>query len=216
KMKNPTKNLKGKAYLHRQLVGNITSYILNHRFDELTHSEACPALSVGYSSGKFVRPLQISGLNIHPRKGEIKEAFEFALTEFERFVKYGATASELKRAKASIKNSYITYLNNEKNISNDSYAEDLYAHFFTGHPLPTLKWKVDYIIDALKTITNKDIRQYIRENYNMENRVLAVKGNSEAPYPSEKEFKQVIKTVSAKNLTAYKDNFAEKELISKD
>lgn len=214
--KNEPKNLKGKAYLRQDLIGSLVSYVINNRFDALTFDETCPALSVNYSTGKFVRPLKVTSLSVQPRKGKIKEAFKFGLTQFLRFAEFGATEAELERAKISIKNSYISYLKNKKNISNEQYANQLYDYFFTQNPFPTLEWKVDYILNTLPIITNADLIAFVAEKINTPNRVLAVKGNSKADYPGKEEFVNLIQDVKSSKLTEYVEKLGSEKLINKE
>lgn len=213
--KNDIPELKGVDYLRNNLVKSLVSYVFRNRMEALTFDKTCPALSVRYSCGKFVRPLEIVSLSVQPKKKKIKEAFQFALTEFLRYAQYGATDAELKRAKISIKNSYISYLKNEKNISNESYARQLYAYFFTGNPLPALEWKVKYISKTLPTITNEDLMTFLTKRIDSKDRVLAVKGNSEATFPDEKTFAGVIQKVESDKLTKYVEKVSNQKLINK-
>ncbi|RAV28949.1 M16 family metallopeptidase [Sinomicrobium soli] len=213
-VKNEARRLKGYDYLDDNLVKGIASYVLNNRFKEQTVKKTCPALSAGYSYSNFVRPLDVMGLAVQPKTDKELESFEFALTELLRFVRYGATDSELERAKLSIKNSNLSYLKNKDKISSDSYAESIYQHFFTGDPLPDVTWNVNYRVDRLETITNEDILNYMAGVYKKEDIVIAVKGTSDKTYPEKEQFVDIFNKVNAMKLEPYEDTVDDKPLIA--
>ncbi|MGS2764393.1 M16 family metallopeptidase [Sinomicrobium sp. M5D2P9] len=215
-IRNKSKNLKGYDYLDNDIVNSVVSYVLNNRLKEQTVKKTCPALSVSYSYSNFVRPLDIMGLYIQPKTDKELESFELALTELLRLVKHGATESELQRAKLSIKNSNISYLKNKDKISSDSYAQSIYQHFFIQTPLPDITWHVNYVVDRLETITNKDILAYMAGIYKEEDIVIALKGSSEKPHPGKDEFLEVYNKVKALTPDPYTDNSDDIPLITAD
>ncbi|UGU14733.1 insulinase family protein [Sinomicrobium kalidii] len=213
-IRNKAKDLKGYPYLDDKLIKDVVSYILNNRYKEQTVEKTCPALSVNYAYSNFVRPLDILGLYIQPKTDKELESFEFALTELLRFVRYGATESELERAKLSIKNSKLSYLKNKDKIGSDAYAQQIYQHFFTQTPLPDVNWDVNYTVDRLETITNADILEYMAGVYKEEDIVMAIKGSSEKAHPNKDKFVKVFKAVNARDLAPYTDDTDNTPLIA--
>lgn len=215
-IKNKAKKLENYDYLDDALVGQLVSYILNNRFKEYTVKKECPALSIGYSNSNFVRPLDVFGFSIQPKNDMELESFRFGFTEFFRFIKYGATDSELDRAKKSIKNSQLSYLKNKDKISSDSYASSIYNYFFSKEPLPDLDWNINYNVERLETINNDDLLAYLANRYKEEDIVLAITGPEDKQYPGEDEFKKIYKEVKAASLSPYTDTSEDKPLIAKE
>ncbi|WP_461531940.1 M16 family metallopeptidase [Sinomicrobium sp.] len=218
-VRNKAQKLKGYDYMDKQVIGGIVSYVLNNRFEEQTQNKNCPALGAQYSYSNFVRPLDVLSLGIQPKTGKELESFEFALTELLRFVRHGATDSELERAKKSIKNSNLSFLKNKDKISNDRYAQSIYNHFFTGDPLPDVSWDVNYTVDRLETITNEDILKYMAERYKIDAEqdiVIAVKGSPDTTHPSKEQFAAIFEKVNSAQLDPYEDTASDEPLIAEE
>lgn len=213
-IRNKAKKREGFEYLDNSLKESLVSYILNNRYKEMVVKPDCPALSAGYSYSNFIRPLDILSLNIQPKTGMELKSFEFALTELLRFVTHGATESELQRAKISIKNNQLSYLKNKDKISSDSYANSIYAHFFSKNPMPDVTWNVDYIVNRLETISNEDLLKHIRANYKKEDIVVAVTGPEDKDYPGEDAFMETYNKVHQSDLKPFEDTTSDEPLIA--
>ncbi|TRZ42849.1 M16 family metallopeptidase [Robertkochia solimangrovi] len=207
--------LKGEAYLEDNLLKSVASYVLNNRFAEYVRQKDCPALSIGYRYSQFVRPLDVLSLSIVPKDGKELESFQFALTELLRFVTFGATESELERAKASIKKGQISYLNNKDKIASDQYASQIYDHYFTGNPMPDIEWSVNYNVNRVETVTNDELLALMKKLYKTEDIVIALVGGESETYPKEKDFKTEFNRVNKRNdLQPYVDKVDDKPLIA--
>ncbi|ETN94977.1 M16 family metallopeptidase [Zhouia amylolytica] len=215
-VRNKAKDLKEFEYVDNGIKKSLVSYILNNRYREMTVKPECPALSAGYSYSNFVRPLDILGLSIQPKTGKELESFEFALTELLRFVKFGATESELERAKKSIKNSQLSRLKNKDKISSDSYANSIYSYFFSKDPMPDIDWSVNYLVERLATISNEDLINHVASQYKKEDLVIAVTGPEDKEYPTREAFLEVYEKVHKSDLSPFKDTTSDEPLIAED
>ncbi|SFS64922.1 zinc protease [Zhouia amylolytica] len=215
-VRNKAKDLKEFEYVDNGIKKSLVSYILNNRYREMTVKPECPALSAGYSYSNFVRPLDILGLSIQPKTGKELESFEFALTELLRFVKFGATESELERAKKSIKNSQLSRLKNKDKISSDSYANSIYSYFFSKDPMPDIDWSVNYLVERLATISNEDLINHVASQYKKEDLVIAVTGPEDKEYPTREAFLEVYDKVHKSDLSPFEDTTSDEPLIAED
>lgn len=213
-VRNKAEKYLGTDYLDNQLIESIASYAFNNRIQEFVREEDCPAQGVSYSFGNFVRPIDILSLRVQPKSGQIMESFQFALTELARFAKYGPTAGELERAKASIKSSYITHLKNKDKISSDRYASEIYTHFFDQSPLPSLEWEVDYVLSKLDEINGAEVQSFMASKFGYENVVIGLKGRDDIDYPAENDFLDVMSNIQGMDLEPYEEEVNDTPLIA--
>ena len=214
--KRKADDFQGKEHLDNNLIKSLVSSVYSSRMGEFLTDVNAPALGVRYGYQNMVRPMDIFTLSVTPKDGKMVEAMEFALMEMKRLADHGATEGELERAVSAMKTGIISREKNKHKISNDQFAKQLYQHYFKPGPLTDITWYKDYALKRLETISNEEIKSWIKERFEFSNTVVAITGNGKEEYPGKQPFEVLLKTVKTASTTPYEDTYVDKPLVQNE
>ncbi|MEO0469238.1 MAG: insulinase family protein [Bacteroidota bacterium] len=214
--KHPLKKYKTLGDYRGYLIDNLASEMLNARLAELIQSENPPFAFAGSGYGNQVRTKDgFSGFAI-VRPGGFQNGLEVLLTENERALRFGFTASELERTKKS----YITGLEaafreKGKTESRNLVMEYVY-HYLEGSPVPGVEAELGLAKKYFATIKVEEVNAAFKRFIRDESRVVNLMGAKVegAPMPTEQEVLDILAKVSQKELKPYQDDVATEPLLT--
>ena len=119
--------------LMTDLLQSITSRIMNERLQEIALDPACPFIQSSFGIGNLIKGVDAVETGTVCKDGRDLEAFEAALTEFERMHRYGFTDNEIDRAKAEIISQYEKAANQAATRKNSELVNPLINHFYKNY-----------------------------------------------------------------------------------
>ena len=191
--------------------------MLNARFSEMVQKPDPPFAAAGGSRGYFVHSADSYTLFGGVKEGGILRGFEAVLTETERATRFGFTATELERAKASLmRNQEMLYAQRDKQYSGTRAAE-LLRNFLQDEDVLGTVAEYELYKRLSPAITLDEVNRVTRDLLAGKNRVIAVNAPEKAgvPVPTEAQLLAVYNTVKAKTLEPYKDIVVSGPLVAK-
>lgn len=214
--KHDVQEYKTMADYRKTILANLASQLIDQRLAELTQSDN-PPFTFAYSGyGDLARTKDdFNSLAIVPEGGFMK-GMEALLTENERAVRFGFTASELERAKKSII-AGLEQREREKDKTPSSRLVMSYVyHFLSGSPVPGISNTLMLHRKLLPEITLEEVNAEFRSFITEENRVVILNGVKKdgATMPSETEVKDLIASIPQKELQPYEDEVMDAPLMA--
>ena len=201
----------------QSLVEELYSGMLNRRFSELTQKPDPPFLNAYSGRGLFVRSKEAYMLNAMVKDEGIERGLEALFTESERVLRFGFTPTELERQKRdALRSMERLYAEREKRESR-AFASEYMRHFLQGEPSPGADVEFELTKRFLPEITLEETNKLGREWVTERSRVILVSAPEKAglEVPSEQKLSAVLKSVSGKEITAYKDTVTDQPLLDK-
>lgn len=199
------------------LVEGLYHGMLNARLEELVQQGEPPFLFAYSSQGSFVRSSSIFSQQARVREGEVARGLAALLTEVERIERHGFTASELERAKVSLRRSYEQAYRERDKLQSSSLIAELVRHYLQGESVPGIEAELGLIDRFLPEITLDEVNHLAREWITEENRVITVSAPEKEglTLPSEAELLAVFEQVEAREIAAYVDQQRDEPLLAK-
>ncbi|KEO74233.1 M16 family metallopeptidase [Anditalea andensis] len=198
-------SLNEKEVIEKNLKFRIISSLVNQRLHHIMNAAPVPALSVRFGLEKVVRPLEVIKISIHPKKGEILQSLEFALTELSRWMNHGATDQEFDRIKTAMIRSTETSLKSGKGRSSVYSAIKLYEAFFKDHKMADYHWELQYELDYLSALTREDLLEEFADYYKASEHIVAIKGSDSSLFPTEQAIVDLLEKLKVTPLDPYQD-----------
>ncbi|MEZ4826574.1 MAG: insulinase family protein [Bacteroidia bacterium] len=214
--KHPSREYKTLGDYRKSILETLASQLIDQRLAELTQRDN-PPFTFAYSGyGGFARTKdEYSSRAVVPEGGFMK-GMEALLTENERAVRFGFTASELERAKKSI----IAGLEQrerekDKTPSNRLVMSYVY-HYLSGNPVPGISNTLMMHRKMLPEITLEEVNAEFRSFITDENRVIILTGLKKpgVEMPTEAQVRALLEEVSKKELTPYEDEVLDAPLMA--
>ena len=199
----------------RQIVENLFGAMLSSRFQEIAQKPDAPFLGAGTGRGLFVRTRDATTLSAYVKDDGIERGLEAMFTEAERVARFGFTATEFERQKTNLLRSLEQAVLEKERQESASYAAEYTRNFTQREPIPGIVYENELYQRFLPEITLAELNSLAREWSPEGNRVVVVSA-PEKPgvvVPDEAKLAAVIKTVTAKNLTAYVDSVGGQPLM---
>ncbi|RAV29379.1 M16 family metallopeptidase [Sinomicrobium soli] len=212
-IKRNTPDVSGTERIELETTRSFTQYIVNNRFSELKLNKESPVLNMYLSTQEFVRPLTVMNYVIQPKKDSLLPALQYAMTAYRRFGRFGATPSEIDRARASLRSSLESSLKNRNKRNNDSYAKELYTAFFRGEPVADYAWELNYKLKFLDKITNEDILGFLGAFHGSEGHVIGITGTDQYEYPDKGEIISFLEQAEKEQLHPFEDTVTDETLV---
>ncbi|BDD07610.1 zinc protease [Fulvitalea axinellae] len=195
------------------LEGMATSMI-SARMREISQKPDSPFLYAGVWYGKMTRTSNALSLSVSPKPGKQHEAFEMAVKELNRAVKFGYTQSELERSKANYISSYETMLKKLDDISHRQVIGWIKRNYLDNEVISDPAKEYEALKQVFETLKPEDLHATIKRLYIKDNRSLSVTGVDGRKNLDEATARKMLaKAESGEGLVAYTENMAGKTLM---
>ena len=191
----------------QQIVERLFSSMLSARLAEIAQKPDAPFLSAASGRGLFVKSAEASMLMALAKEDSIDRALETLFTEAERVNKFGFTATELEREKASMLRG-LTQLMAEKDKRQSRQLADEYIRNFTqSEPFPGLDYEADLTRKVLPGISLGEVNGLAKEWMPEGNRVVVISAPQKPTLkiPDEAALAAAMKSAAGKTLQPYAD-----------
>jgi zinc protease len=199
------------------LVQQLVSQMLNPRLREIARRQNAPFLSAQAGSHGLGRAVELFELQATVQEGRLTTGLEALMLEARRVQKFGFSAEELERAKASTL-SFFERAYKERNTSeSDQYAGEYVRAFLEQEPIPGIEFEYKIASTYLPTITLEEVTEEARRLIRDENRVvLAVAPEKQGvAVAGEEELKAALVKAEHGEVEAWTDALAGRDLVEK-
>ncbi len=203
------------ADFRRSLVESLYSGMLNARLDEL-RLQADPPFLLGFTAkGQFARGVDAYQLAALVADGGIERGLEALLTEAERVVRRGFTATELERRKTDVRRAYERRLAERENQESIVLANRYLQAFLQGSPYPAIETQMAFVDAFLPGITLDETNAVAQAWLAEEGRIILVNAPEKEGLdtPTEADLAGVFASVSGAEIEAYEDAAADAPLL---
>ena len=202
----------------RMLVERLFNDMLNDRLTEIAQKPDPPFLGAVSSRGRFVGSKDAYVLSALVGDGGIPRGLRAIYTEGERVARFGFTATELERRKASALRYFERAVVEKETADSSSYAEEFTRAFLEGEPTPGIQYEYDLHKQFMPGITLDEVNGLAREWMTDRNRVVmaSLPEKPGVPVPTEAELRAVLEAVKSEALTAYQDTLTDAPLVAQE
>lgn len=205
-------------YLVMHYAKGMISSMINARFNELRQTANPPFIYAGAYDGPFFAARTKDSFTgvVACKEDDIETGFATLVREIERARKFGFTESEYNRARAEFLRSLESEYNERDKKKNDFYAEEYSDSFLNGEPIPGIENEYAIMNQLAPNIPVMLINQMMSQLVTETNKVVALFGPDKEGlvFPSKDALLQIMKDVTAEELTAYEDKVSDEELIT--
>lgn len=202
--------------LREEYVLGFAADAFNQRCQEITNSPEAPWLAAGIGRMNITNNNQLYMMQFYPKTGKFNEAFKIILDEYERFLNFGVTDSELARLKQSyLQSIQQSYANKEKHAS-ANYADNIVNHFITGRIYFSEDDNLKIGTDIVNQITKEEILEVAKRLFDHRGTIMFILAPEQLEIPAEKEIYDIwnnYESNAAKQ--AYVDDTGDGELMAK-
>jgi zinc protease len=196
-----------------QLFGSM----LDARLDELSQSENAPFIDAQASRVLFSAPRtkDEASLQALVATDGVTRGLEALVTELQRVVRFGFTATELARAKQTMMLAYERVVTESPDRESESRADEYTRNFLQAEALPTIWQELAFHRRFLPDFTLAEINALPRDWFPEGNRLVIVSAPDAAgvALPDQTELAAAIQAAMAKRLQPYVDDSAGQTLM---
>ena len=201
-------------------MNGVVGIMFNNRITEITQKPDAPFIAGAIFDGDFFVSKTKSAFTliaVGKDNGAI-DAIKGIMREAERIDRYGFTASEYDRARATMLSNYENLYKERNNRKNVDYAEEYIRHFIDGGYIPGIEMEYNLIKQMSPAITVDMVNQYVKSLISEDNMVISLTGPDKegVTYPDKAQVLAAIKEVEAEEVAPYVDKVSNEPLISKE
>jgi zinc protease len=202
----------------RMLVERLFNDMLNDRLTEISQKPDPPFLGAVSSRGRFVGSKDVYVLSALVGDGGIPRGLRAIYTEGERVARFGFTATEIERRKATALRYFERALAQKETEDSSSYAEEFTRAFLEGEPTPGIQYEYDLHKRFLPGIALDEVNALAREWMTDRNRVVmaSLPEKLGVAVPTEAGLRTVLEEVKSETLSAYLDTTTDAPLIPQE
>lgn len=212
----PDKDKNNVGYVKGGYMGNLISYMLNSRFQDIMKQTVTPFLNASVRDGSFfvARTKDAFSLSAGLKQDSILYGLSRAVAELERARQHGFTASELERAKSIYLTAAERAYKERNDRRNNYFVKKCLNNFLESEPMLSAEENLKLIRDFTKSVTLNEVNREVKNMITDQNQVLTVYApdKSSVKVPSADEFKQTILKAQAGTYEAYKEKVLNKNL----
>ena len=199
------------------IISNLSSGMLNARFQELLQKPNPPFIYAYTYDGRFIGPKQAYNLSAGVKENSILDGLESMVTEAFRVMQHGFTATELEREKIQALRGIEKAFKERDKTESRPFIDEYIRNFLHNEPIPGIEVEFNLYKQFLPGITQQDVDKQIREQITKGNRVITVSAPQKdgVKVPTEAEVLSIMNKVSTEQLTPYVDKVDTESLISK-
>jgi zinc protease len=145
----------------------------------------------------------------------VTQGLEALITELQRVLRFGFTATELARAKETMMRSYERSVTESPDRESTSRADEYTRNFMQAEALPTIWQELAFHRRFLPEITLAEINALVSDWFPDRNRLVVVSAPDAAGVvlPTEAQLTEAVRTASARRMEAYVDTLTQQALI---
>jgi len=203
----------------RMLVERLFNDMINDRLTEIAQKPNPPFLGAVSSRGRFVGSKDAYVLSALVGDGGIPKGLQALYTEGERVARFGFTATELERRKATAMRYFERALAEKETEDSNAYAEEFTRAFLEGEPTPGIQYEYDLHKLFLPGITLEEVNALAREWMTDRNRVVmaSLPEKPGVAVPTEAELRKVLADVQTEmGIAAYEDTTTDAPLLAQE
>ena len=198
-------------------IKNVTSSMMNDRFQEITQKPNSPFLGAYAYDGSFFVAKTKDAWTVSSASADdkVKEALAAMVRETERMKRFGFTASEYERARENTLKNYENAYNNRDKQLNSVYCQEYVNSFTNNEPFPGIDFEYNMIKMVAPNIPVEAINQTVAQLIQDRNMVISVSGPDKEGlvYPTEAELLAVVESTKAETIEAYAEEVSDEPLI---
>lgn len=201
----------------QRFVERLGMSMLNARLSEISQKPDPAFAFASAGRGYFVRTNDAFTMFAGVKEGGVLRAFDAVLTESERAMRFGFTATELDRAKAqNVQSQEMNYAQRDQHYSATRAAEIL-RNFLQDEDVMGTVGEYEMYKRLRPTITLDEVNRVTKDLFAGKSRVISVNApaRTSTTLPSATEILAVYNTVKAKTLEPYRDNAVTGPLVAK-
>lgn len=211
-------SLKGDMlYLMTKYMMDMTTMMLNNRYDEMTSNPDVPFAQANSDIDNFFLSKTKDALDITgvAKTDDVLPTLESVYRELLRAKRGGFTFGEYERAR----NEYMSRLekayNNRNNRQSEGYVKEYVRHFIDNEPIPSIEDEYQMMQQIAPMIPVEAINQLLPELVTDDNRVIMMllPEKEGLTNPTEEQIAAVISKVDAEEIPAYVDQTKDEPLI---
>jgi zinc protease len=191
--------------------------LLGARLDEVGQSADPPFLRAAVMRGLFPTPTTKDEATLEAlvSNGGVTRGLDALVTELQRVVRFGFTATELARVKQAMMLSYERSVTESPDRESASRADEYTRNFLQSEALPTIWQELAFHRRFLPDITLNEINALSGEWFPTGNRLVVISApqTENAALPSEAQLTAVVSAASAKKLEPHVDSGADLALM---
>ncbi len=197
------------------LVHRLYNTMLSARLNEITQ-QPNPPFSFAYTGydGDVGSLATYSSYAMVPEGGAAR-GLEVIMTENERVLRHGFTATELERAKEELLTNMEKAFKEKDKTDSRRFAMRYVYHHLDNNPIPSIKDEVKFYNQYLPTIQLKEVNDLAKKWITDKNRVVVVTGPEKeaSPLPEEAEIRSLLTKVQGQEIAAYVDEVNDEPLL---
>jgi zinc protease len=214
-IKQPAVPLKTEADFRTHIIRNLFNQALSGRLGELTARAEPPFIQAQAAISGLMGSLDAFSVNIVPKPGNLKEAFNAVWTEVVRLQQLGITNTEFERGKLAYLNGMENVYKEKNRIPSDAYVQDYLAWFLRGTAAPGIDREYAIAKAHIESITLEEVNTLARTIIkDVDRDIMAFAPEKDkAELPTEAQVNAWIASVRQQKLTAWKDVTSDKRLM---
>ena len=200
----------------RTLVNRLYSGMLNDRLNEL-RLQADPPFVIGFGGqGGFARGVDAFQLAAMVPEGGIERGLDALLTEADRAVRHGFTATELERQKTDMMRSYERSLAEKDNQESASLANRYVQVFLQDNSYPSVETRAALAAALLPGIALAEVDEVAQGWITEQGRVILVNSPEKEgiEIPTEEDMIGVFAAIGGKDIAPYDDAATDEPLLA--
>ncbi|PUZ25791.1 peptidase M16 [Chitinophaga parva] len=162
-IKQPELVIRNREDYRRFIVMQMMNGALQERFQQITTQGNPPFLQVQAGLGGFMGGLDAFTVNIAPKPGQLKEAFNMVWTEVQRMQRFGVTAAELERGKKNFLQEFEAAWKERDKTPSDSYVKEYVQYFLKGAASPGIDAEYALVKTLVPGITLDDVKALAKQ-----------------------------------------------------
>lgn len=202
----------------QNIVHRLYNEMLSARLTEISQ-QPNPPFNFAYTGygGDVGELATYSSYAMAPEGGALR-ALDVIMTENERVLRHGFTATELDRAKKNILTRMEKALKEKDKTDSRRFAMRYVYNHLDNTPIPSIDDEVKFYNQLLPSIKLLEINGLAKKWITDDNRVVVITGpeKEESPLPTEVAIQRLLKEVSSRDIPAYVDKVNDAPLLSAD
>ena len=199
--------------IRRNTARNIGAYVLNQRLAEIAMTPNSPWLQAINSSATISNFTTFYYLRVVPKDGMFKECLQAVLDEYDRFMTFGVTDSEVARIKAAFLANEEQSFNNKDKTASSIFADNIVNAVLTGAILIDDTEYFNLLKEIIPAITIEEINKECRDAIVERGNLMLIQSSDKTELPSEEEILEIWKNSSNSEITAYQDDVSDNQLM---
>src|SRR5262249_20863377 len=203
---------------YRDLIRDqLFSGMLSGRLAELTQTANPPFFRAAATRGLFPAPRSRDEavLEALVASDGVTRGLDTLVTELQRVVRFGFTATELDRAKQGMMRDYERAVTESPDRESDSRGDEYTRNFLQSEALPTIWQELAFHRRFLPEITLNEMNALAADWFPTQNRlvIVAAPDASGVVLPDRAQLESVVQAASGKRLEPYADGTGDQKLV---